>query len=192
METGCQALATCFQSAKTTANDIDLLIVCTSTGYVCPDLASRLMFLDPTVLGPGGATYFAQLNLFWYGPGTFDMETDSACELTDVMDTGCNFGDTGSRATPPTGINLPALTDADTMLAFMSLYGDASTDGFVSDPASVIISNLPPGVSIISEGGGTYTAAVPEPASWMMTAAIGVGLLWMGRKRRSAKRAAAD
>jgi polyketide synthase Type III len=43
METGCRALATCFQSAETTANDIDLLIVCTSTGYVCPDLASRLV-----------------------------------------------------------------------------------------------------------------------------------------------------
>jgi hypothetical protein len=151
--------------------------------------------LDPTVNGPGGATYTAQLSLYWYGPGTFDAETDSACELTNVTDTGCSTGSTGEPGTPPTGITLPGLTDADTLLVFMSLYGDASTDGSVSDPDSVIITNLPPGVSIISAGGGTYTAAtsaVPEPASWMMTAASAVGLLWMGRKRRCAKRAAAD
>lgn len=43
METGCRALATCFQSARTAANHVDLLVVCTSTGYVCPDLASRLV-----------------------------------------------------------------------------------------------------------------------------------------------------
>jgi polyketide synthase Type III len=43
METGCRALAASFQSAKLTAKNIDLLIVCNSTGYVCPDLASRLI-----------------------------------------------------------------------------------------------------------------------------------------------------
>jgi 3,5-dihydroxyphenylacetyl-CoA synthase len=43
METGCHALANCFRLAHMKAADIDLLIVCTSTGYVCPDLASRLI-----------------------------------------------------------------------------------------------------------------------------------------------------
>jgi predicted naringenin-chalcone synthase len=43
METGCRALTNCLQSAGKTVHDIDLLIVCTSTGYLCPDLASRLI-----------------------------------------------------------------------------------------------------------------------------------------------------
>jgi 3,5-dihydroxyphenylacetyl-CoA synthase len=43
METGCRALTACLQSAQMMARDVDLLIVCTSTGYVCPDLASRLI-----------------------------------------------------------------------------------------------------------------------------------------------------
>lgn len=43
LETGCRALAGCLKSAQITAGDIDLLVVCTSTGYVCPDLATRLI-----------------------------------------------------------------------------------------------------------------------------------------------------
>src|SRR5580692_8046787 len=43
MKTGCQAIQTCLQSAEMTPSDIDFLIVCTSTGYVCPDLGSRLI-----------------------------------------------------------------------------------------------------------------------------------------------------
>jgi polyketide synthase Type III len=43
METGCRAVAACLQAAQTKVTDIDLLVVCTSTGYVCPDLGSRLI-----------------------------------------------------------------------------------------------------------------------------------------------------
>jgi polyketide synthase Type III len=43
METGCRALAACLQSAQRKVTDVDLLVVCTSTGYVCPDLGSRLI-----------------------------------------------------------------------------------------------------------------------------------------------------
>jgi len=43
METGCRAVAACLQEARSKVTDIDLLVVCTSTGYVCPDLGSRLI-----------------------------------------------------------------------------------------------------------------------------------------------------
>jgi predicted naringenin-chalcone synthase len=43
METGCRAVAACLQAAHSKVTDIDLLVVCTSTGYVCPDLGSRLI-----------------------------------------------------------------------------------------------------------------------------------------------------
>ena len=43
MKTGCQAIQACLQSVDMTPGDIDFLIVCTSTGYVCPDLGSRLI-----------------------------------------------------------------------------------------------------------------------------------------------------
>jgi polyketide synthase Type III len=43
METGCHAVSACLQSAEVTPIDVDLLVVCSSTGYVCPDLGSRLI-----------------------------------------------------------------------------------------------------------------------------------------------------
>jgi predicted naringenin-chalcone synthase len=43
MRTGCQAIRNCLASANLTAEDVDLLVVCTSTGYVCPDIGSRLI-----------------------------------------------------------------------------------------------------------------------------------------------------
>ena len=43
MKTGCQAIQACLQSVDMAPGDIDFLIVCTSTGYVCPDLGSRLI-----------------------------------------------------------------------------------------------------------------------------------------------------
>jgi polyketide synthase Type III len=43
IDTGCHAIAVALRSAQLAAADIDLLVVCTSTGYVCPDLASRLV-----------------------------------------------------------------------------------------------------------------------------------------------------
>ncbi len=142
--------------------------------------------LDPDLSAVGGRTYQAVLSLYWYGPGTLCDSIDAAY--------GNSFCSAGSIAAPgaaPQGLALPELTDADTMLVFMSLSGDAAAGGSVSDPASIMISNLPEGVNVISEGGGTYTPAVPEPASWMMTATA-AALLWVGWKRRSANRAPAD
>ena len=43
MRTGCRAIESCLQSVDMTPSDVDFLIVCTSTGYVCPDLGSRLV-----------------------------------------------------------------------------------------------------------------------------------------------------
>lgn len=43
METGANAVTACLQAAGLTSAAIDLLVVCTSTGYVCPDLGSRLI-----------------------------------------------------------------------------------------------------------------------------------------------------
>ena len=42
-ETGCRAITACLQGTQSKVTDIDLLAVCTSTGYVCPDLGSRLI-----------------------------------------------------------------------------------------------------------------------------------------------------
>jgi hypothetical protein len=83
-------------------------------------------------------------------------------------------------------IVLPGLTDADTLLVFMSLSGDASSGGSASDPASIIISNLPAGVSIISEGGGTYTAtaaAVPEPSPVLLLSTLLFAVIFVVKKR---------
>ena len=43
MKTGCQAILNCLKAAGTTVQDIDFLAVCTCTGYVCPDVGSRLI-----------------------------------------------------------------------------------------------------------------------------------------------------
>jgi 3,5-dihydroxyphenylacetyl-CoA synthase len=43
LDTGSCAAAACMQAAQIKVTDIDLLLVCTSTGYVCPDLGSRLI-----------------------------------------------------------------------------------------------------------------------------------------------------
>src|ERR1700756_194187 len=43
MKTGCHAIVNCLATAGRTVRDVDLLAVCTCTGYVCPDLGSRLM-----------------------------------------------------------------------------------------------------------------------------------------------------
>jgi len=43
METGCRAVQRCLESSEMTTRDIDLFLVCTSTGYLCPDLGSRLI-----------------------------------------------------------------------------------------------------------------------------------------------------
>jgi 3,5-dihydroxyphenylacetyl-CoA synthase len=43
MATGCRAVLACLESAGLNADDVDLFLVCTCTGYLCPDLASRLI-----------------------------------------------------------------------------------------------------------------------------------------------------
>jgi polyketide synthase Type III len=43
MKTGCRAILNCVEAAGTTVQDVDLFAVCTCTGYVCPDVGSRLV-----------------------------------------------------------------------------------------------------------------------------------------------------
>jgi predicted naringenin-chalcone synthase len=43
LETGCHAVRACLDAAGMTPEDIDLFLVCTCTGYLCPDLGSRLI-----------------------------------------------------------------------------------------------------------------------------------------------------
>ncbi|HLJ85975.1 MAG TPA: type III polyketide synthase [Candidatus Angelobacter sp.] len=43
VKTGCEAIVESLKSAETTVKDIDFLVVCTCTGYVCPDVGSRLI-----------------------------------------------------------------------------------------------------------------------------------------------------
>jgi predicted naringenin-chalcone synthase len=43
MQTGCRAIYNCMKSAGTGVQDVDFLAVCTCTGYVCPDIGSRLI-----------------------------------------------------------------------------------------------------------------------------------------------------
>jgi 3,5-dihydroxyphenylacetyl-CoA synthase len=43
MHTGCLAIRDCLESAGNTVKDVDFLAVCSCTGYVCPDVGSRLI-----------------------------------------------------------------------------------------------------------------------------------------------------
>src|SRR6267378_4887515 len=43
MNTGCRAILDCVNAAGTTVHDVHFLAVCTCTGYVCPDVGSRLI-----------------------------------------------------------------------------------------------------------------------------------------------------
>jgi 3,5-dihydroxyphenylacetyl-CoA synthase len=43
LKTGCRAILNCVESAGMTVKDVDFLAVCTCTGYVCPDVGSRLV-----------------------------------------------------------------------------------------------------------------------------------------------------
>jgi polyketide synthase Type III len=43
VKTGCRAILNCVESAGITVKDVDFLVVCTCTGYVCPDVGSRLI-----------------------------------------------------------------------------------------------------------------------------------------------------
>ena len=43
VETGCRAIRKCLESAGLSARDVDLFVLCSSTGYTCPDIGSRLI-----------------------------------------------------------------------------------------------------------------------------------------------------
>jgi predicted naringenin-chalcone synthase len=43
LHTGCRAAQACLDAAGLSSQDVDLLVVCTSTGYACPDIGSRLI-----------------------------------------------------------------------------------------------------------------------------------------------------
>lgn len=43
VKTGCRAIMNCLGTADASVNDIEFLAVCSCTGYVCPDLGSRLI-----------------------------------------------------------------------------------------------------------------------------------------------------
>jgi len=43
MKMGCRAILNCVNAAGTTVQDVDFLAVCTCTGYVCPEVGSRLI-----------------------------------------------------------------------------------------------------------------------------------------------------
>jgi len=43
IKTGCRAVLNCVEHAGMTVKDVDFLAVCTCTGYVCPDVGSRLI-----------------------------------------------------------------------------------------------------------------------------------------------------
>jgi alkylresorcinol/alkylpyrone synthase len=43
LKIGCRAAQTCLDIAGLSPGDVDLLVVCTSTGYVCPDIGTRLI-----------------------------------------------------------------------------------------------------------------------------------------------------
>ena len=50
MEAGCRAMRACLEAAGLSSRDVDLLVVCTSTGYACPDIGTRLV--EPVGLRP--------------------------------------------------------------------------------------------------------------------------------------------
>jgi len=43
MTTGCRAIMNCLGAAGASVKDVDFLAVCSCTGYVCPDVGSRLV-----------------------------------------------------------------------------------------------------------------------------------------------------
>jgi predicted naringenin-chalcone synthase len=73
METGCRAVESCLKSAGLTPGDVDLFAVCSCTGYLCPDLGSRLIghmkFRDDVarapLLGLGCAGAMPTLQRVW-------------------------------------------------------------------------------------------------------------------------------
>jgi 3,5-dihydroxyphenylacetyl-CoA synthase len=43
IKTGCHAIVSCLQSARASVKEVHFLAVCSCTGYVCPDVGSRLI-----------------------------------------------------------------------------------------------------------------------------------------------------
>jgi predicted naringenin-chalcone synthase len=73
METGCRAVESCLKAADLTPRDVDMFSVASCTGYVCPDLGSRLIghmkFRDDVerapLLGLGCAGAMPALQRVW-------------------------------------------------------------------------------------------------------------------------------
>ncbi len=73
METGCRAVESCLKSAGLTPRDVDMFAVASCTGYLCPDLGSRLIghmkFRDDVerapLLGLGCAGAMPALQRVW-------------------------------------------------------------------------------------------------------------------------------
>jgi len=104
MHTGCQAIRNCLENAALQPQDVDLLLVCTSTGYVCPDIGSRLVphmgfrndVQRASIVGLGCAGAIPTLQRAWDAararPGSvvlaLTVEICSACfYVDDTMDT---------------------------------------------------------------------------------------------------------
>lgn len=104
MHTGCQAVGNCLASAGLQPEDVDLFLVCTSTGYVCPDIGSRLVghmgfrrdVQRSSIVGLGCAGAIPTLQRSWdflrARPGrialALTVEICSACfYVDDTMDT---------------------------------------------------------------------------------------------------------
>ena len=73
METGCRAVESCLKSAGLTPRDVDMIAVASCTGYLCPDLGTRLIghmkFRDDVerapLLGLGCAGAMPALQRVW-------------------------------------------------------------------------------------------------------------------------------
>ena len=138
LETGCHALAASFKSAQISAGDIDLLVVCSSTGYVCPDLATRLIahmrfrrdVQRSAVLGLGCAGALPALqrtcDFVRAHPGAtaalLAVEICSACYFVDdTMDTVignaiCADGAAAFIVRGEPGANAPAIVDFESFI----------------------------------------------------------------------------
>jgi len=73
LEIGCLATRWCLNAARLSPRDVDLFLVCTCTGYVCPDVGSRLIghlqfrkdVQRAPLIGPGCAGAVPTLQRAW-------------------------------------------------------------------------------------------------------------------------------
>jgi hypothetical protein len=134
--------------------------------------AAIFINLDPSF--GGNAQLYWSIDADVFGPGT-------GCDVTTYLDcfSGVNGAVVGGSL--PSALVLP-LVAGDSVVLTAELQANANNGAYMIDPASVTISGLPPGIDILSAGGGTYTAGtVPEPAT---LALISIGLFGTGLGHR--------